>query len=79
MTKVKETQKRQLEIRSKQNGFWIGMLSDYLQNNDDPEVMLNYTQWIDEITSDDIKESANQYIGKDVVKVVLYPADNKGS
>jgi len=75
MTKVKEIQKRQLEIRSKQNGYWMGMLADYLQNNDDPDLILNYNQWINSLTADDIKQSANQYLGKDVVKVVLYPAE----
>jgi len=53
----------------------MGMLADYLQNNDDPDLILNYNQWINSLTADDIKQSANQYLGKDVVKVVLYPAE----
>ena len=79
MTKVKETQKRQRELYVKKNSFWIGILSDYLENNDDPSVILDYNKWIDEMTADDIKECANKYLGDDVVKVVLYPAEESGS
>ena len=79
MTKVKETQKRQLEVRLKQNNYWSGMLSDYLQNNDNPDEMLDYSKWVDEMTADDIKASANEYLGKNVVKVVLYPEVKPGS
>ena len=79
MTKVKETQKRQLEVRLKQNGYWSGMLSDYLQNNDNPDEMLDYSKWVDEMTADDIKECADEYLGKNVVKVVLYPEEKPGS
>ena len=79
MTKVKETQRRQLEVRVKQNGYWIGRLSNYLENNDDPDEMLDYDKWVDEMTADDIKECADEYLGKNVVKVVLYPEEKPGS
>ena len=75
MTKVKETQKRQYEINVKQNGYWLGMLSDYFQNNEDTDVMLDYSDWVDEMTAGDIKECANKYLGRNVVKVVLYPGN----
>jgi len=73
MTKIKETQKRQWELNIKKNGFWQNELTDYLENNEDPDRMLNYDQWVDEITADDIKKAANKYLGANVVKVVLYP------
>jgi len=75
MTKVKESQRRQRELDIKKNSFWIGIISDYLENNEDPSEILNYNKWIDEMTAEDIKECANEYLGDDVVKVVLYPAE----
>ncbi len=75
MTKVKETQRREQEVRVKQNRYWLGTLEDYLQYNDNPDEMLDYSQWVDEMTSDDIMSAAAQYLGEDVVKVVLYPGE----
>ena len=77
MTKIKEIQKRQRELNLKENGFWSGIISNYLQNNEDPLAMLNYYKWVDEITADDIKKAANDYLGENVVKVVLYPEIKK--
>jgi zinc protease len=73
MIKIKETQKRQRELNLKKNDFWSGTISDYLENNEDPSEMLNYDQWVNELTANDIKNCADEYLGNDVVKVVLYP------
>jgi zinc protease len=73
MTKIKEIQKRQRELALKQNGFWKNIISNYLEYNEDPDEMLNYYHWIDELTADDIKQAANEYLNKNVVKVVLFP------
>ena len=73
ITKIKEIQKRQRELNLKKNNFWKGVVSNYIQYNEDPVELLNYNNWVDEITAEDIKQAANQYLNKDVVKVVLYP------
>jgi len=73
MTKIKESQRRQRELDVKENEFWTGTISDYLENNEDPSVLQDYNKWIDEMTADDIKDCANKYLGNDFVKVVLYP------
>lgn len=73
MNKIKETQKRQREINLKKNNFWNGIVSNYIQYNENPVELLNYNKWIDELTSQDIKQAANEYLNKDVAKVVLYP------
>ena len=73
MTKIKETQKRQRELNLKQNGFWQNELTDYLENNEDPDEILNYDQLVDEITGEDIKNAANGYLGENIVQVVLFP------
>ena len=77
MTKIIEGQKRQRELDLKENGFWKDVVSDYLENNEDPEGMLKYNNWVDELTADNIKKAANEYIDDNVVKVVLYPEEKK--
>ena len=77
MTKIKETQKRQRELNLKQNDFWKEVISNYLENDEDPVDMLNYTQWVNDITADYIKKAANEYLGENVVKIVLYPETKK--
>ena len=77
MTKIIEGQKRQRELDLKENGFWKEVVSDYLENNEDPEGMLEYNKWVEGLTADDIKKAANEYIDDNVVKVVLYPESEK--
>ena len=77
MTKIKETQKRQRELNLKQNNFWKEVISDYLENDEDPVEILNYNNWVDELTADDIKKAANEYLGDNTVKIVLYPETRK--
>ncbi|HSD63686.1 MAG TPA: insulinase family protein, partial [Ignavibacteriaceae bacterium] len=77
MIKIKESQRRQRELDLKENRFWTGTISDYLENNDDLSMIPDYEKWIDELTAENIKDCANKYLGDDVVKVVLYPG--KGS
>ena len=77
MTKIKETQKRQRELNLKENNFWDEEISDYLENNDDLVDLLNYNKWVDELTSDDIKKATDEYLGENVVKIVLFPETKK--
>ena len=74
LAKVKETQNRQREVKLKQNKFWVGVLSNYMMNNEDPLEMLNYNSWVEKLTNDDIKTYANKYLDiNKFVKVVLLP------
>ena len=77
MTKIKETQQRQRELNLKKNNYWKEVISDYLENDEDPVEILNYNNWVDELTADDIKKAANEYLGDNTVKVVLYPEEKK--
>jgi len=74
LNKVKETQRRTRETKLKQNAFWTGMLYNYLIYNDNPEIILNYNNWVEGLTVNDIKESAELYLDKNhLVKIILYP------
>lgn len=74
LAKVKETQKRQREIKLKQNRFWVGVMSNYIMNNEDPQQMMEYNSWVEKLTNEDIKVYANKYLDENkFVKVVLLP------
>lgn len=77
MSKIKETQKRQRELNLKRNNFWSGAVTSYLQYNEDPIDLLNYYSWVEEISAENIKQAANEYLNENMVKVVLYPESNE--
>lgn len=77
MSKVKEIQRKQRELRLKENSFWKEIISNYVQYNENPEEILTYNNWVNEVTANDIKKAANEYLNEDVVKVVLYPENKK--
>lgn len=78
VNKVKETQKRSREVKLKQNNYWLGLLTNYMVNQDNLEESLNYDKWNQDLKADEIKAAANKYItDKNYVKVVLYPEDKK--
>lgn len=71
--KVKETQKRQWELNLQKNNFWESTLTDYLQYDDDPSGILDYPQLVESITADEIQKAANNYLGENIVQVILFP------
>lgn len=73
MTKVKETQRRKRELNLEKNSFWQSTLSDYIQNNENPIEMLNFDNYINELSAEEIQKAANQYLGENLVQVILFP------
>ncbi len=75
LAKVKETQKRQNEVRIKTNGFWNQTLLDYFQYNENPEEISDYPKWVEDLKMSDIQETCSKYFTKNYVKVTLFPSD----
>ena len=77
---MQEQQRRQRETSLEQNGFWLGTINFYYQHpNEDLLDVFRYTDLIDSLTSDDIREAARQYLNTDrYVQVVLYPDADSG-
>jgi len=75
LAKVKETQKRQYEVKVKTNYYWNQTLMNYFQNNDDLKEISDYPKWVDNLKMSDIKETCAKYFTKNYVKVVLLPED----
>lgn len=55
-------QKRQLEVRLKENGFWLGHLSGSYEENEDPSYILAYLDDLGKVTVEKVKEVANKYL-----------------
>ena len=70
-------ERRSTETQLKQNGFWLGYLSNQYQNNESPLQILTYLDSLKKITSTDLKEAANKYLsGENLIKFILLP-ENK--
>jgi len=74
MKKIKETFKREYEVNMKKNSVWVSWLNSYYWNNEDPNKIIEYTQLIDNLKPEDLKEAANKYLVFDnFAKFILYP------
>ena len=60
--KVIETQKRDLEVKIKENGHWMGALKYSYQYGYDPDEIINYEERIDAITKEEVQSIAKNYI-----------------
>ncbi len=76
LVKVKEAQRRGLERNMKENGYWLGQLITGYRYND-PELMLKYREWTNNLTSRKIQNAALKIDTKKYVRVVLYPENVK--
>lgn len=76
LAKVREAQKRDLEKNLKENSFWLSELMKGYRY-DYPELILDYDKWNRELTSDVIRNAANQINLKNYVRVALYPEKPK--
>ena len=75
LAKVKETQKRQYEVKVKTNHYWNQTLMNYFQNKDNLAEISDYPKWVDDLKMSDIKETCAKYFTKDYVKITLLPED----
>ena len=72
--KVKETQRRERELKLKENNFWADHIEAAIRNGDDPMAIINEDKMTDELTAEAIKAAANKYFDlTNSVRVVLYP------
>jgi zinc protease len=78
LKKVKETLLRTRETDLKENRFWLRGLEQYYKNGDDPMTILKFEEYVNNLTSDDIKQAANQYfLENQMIRMVLYPEVEK--
>jgi zinc protease len=74
LEKIKEQQKRKLEVDMKQNSFWMGNLYDAYYTGNNPADILNKMKLTESLTSKMIQDAAKKYINlASYIRVVLKP------
>jgi zinc protease len=74
LDKVKKAWLEKFRVQQKENSFWSGILQDSYFQGDDAHRVFSYEKRVNALTTDDIKQVANQlFDGKNVIKAVLYP------
>ena len=82
LEKVTETQRQEKIKNLKENRYWNRQLLNYYREGDDPnKIQLQYLEKaIEGLTSDDIKEAANQYFDENkMIKVVMNPSEEEAN
>lgn len=74
LEKVKEQQKRKLEVDVKQNQFWLASLYDALFYGTNPAEILDKQKMYDSLSSKMIQDAARKYVNPEkFIKVILNP------
>jgi zinc protease len=73
IAKVKEQQKRELEVNMKQNRFWLSNLQKAYWEGSNPEDILNAEKNVDLLTSENLQKIANKYLKNEYIRIVLMP------
>ncbi|GAB3250795.1 insulinase family protein [Larkinella harenae] len=71
--KFKAETRRETEVQLKQNNFWLAYLANQYFNNDDPAEILHEAEYLKQVTPESTKQAANQYFGKNFIKLMLVP------
>lgn len=74
LTKVKEGQRRELEVSMKNNNFWANTLRVYYYQGWDATDLLKSKERIEALTTKDLQEAAKKYVDPEkYIKIVLMP------
>ncbi len=76
--KVKKSQEFRQKLYLERNEYWVSVLNSLLQVGENPETILDYSKWTEDLTAGVLKKAANRYLdaGK-MSRFVLLP--EKGS
>jgi zinc protease len=77
LNKVKETQKRDLEVDMKSNVYWINELADDIVYNNKINIGKEDLKQIDQLSSTQLQKIAKKYFGSNFARIVLYPENKK--
>ncbi|MDB5156232.1 MAG: peptidase [Mucilaginibacter sp.] len=64
---------RNRQAQFKQNTFWQVSLSTASQNHQDPDKILTRIQELSQVTDQSMKDTANKYLGSNLIKIILMP------
>jgi len=78
LTKAREAMIRKRETDLEKNEFWLSYLENAYFNGDDPLKINTYTERVNAITTEDVKQAAQKFFNLDhYVRVVLKPEPKK--
>ncbi|MCV9388797.1 M16 family metallopeptidase [Reichenbachiella ulvae] len=78
LNKIKETQRREMELSWKENGFWLGAIGSYLKNGFELSEMKELDTRIEALSAKDIQKAAQKYVDtSEYAQIVLYPETMK--
>ncbi|NJN25398.1 MAG: insulinase family protein [Cyclobacteriaceae bacterium] len=76
VNKVKETQTREMEVKIKENGYWVSALKYSYEHGYDPIEIVNYQEKIDSLTPEILQKTALKYLNeKSYVYLRLLPQE----
>jgi zinc protease len=74
VAKVQEQDRRARELQLRENGFWLSRLEASLWNEEDPRLILEYDELVDNLTPAAIQSAAQRWVDRDrYVQVTLVP------
>ncbi len=78
MVKIKETDRRELEVNMKTNKYWVRQLVRTLVYNESPNIFLQKPAMIEALKPEDIRAAAKEYLNdKNFMEFILYPENKK--
>lgn len=74
LEKIKKAQKRDHEVKSKENRYWLTQLRNADLYDRDPLDLLKHDEKVDALTGEDLQQVAQKYLDtKNFIRIVLYP------
>ncbi|MFP4547196.1 MAG: M16 family metallopeptidase [Fidelibacterota bacterium] len=73
LEKVKATSMRSYEKRLENNRYWLGRMNTYVYHGLDVADIPHEQDLVDQLTKEDIQQAAQQYFGKNRVKIIQLP------
>lgn len=64
---------RTTETQLKDNGFWLGYLSNQLQTEEDPKQVLTYLESLKELNPESLKATVQYRLADNFIRIVLLP------
>ncbi len=74
INKITETQRREREVNTKENSFWLSIMTQFYRNGEDPRLINDYESFVEGLTREKIRDTARRYFDmNNYIKVVLLP------
>jgi zinc protease len=80
ISKVKEIRSRELETDLRENRFWLNELVEHYRYGTDPNKIVELEKKaVERVSSDNVKQAAKRYLGKNRIEGVLWPEAGAGA